>query len=242
MAVLLACASVPTTGQTTAAFSPSADEVIARMSKREVQRETVSGGYTGTRQYVLENHLFAKHAQMIVSVAGDPDGTTHFQVVSKEGWNSGNNYLRQALETESEVSRPSMRPMSRITKDNYAFQMIGTDLLNGRTAYVIEVIPKRQDVYLFRGRIWVDAEDYALARIDGQLAKTPSYWIRVVHFTLEYRKSGGFWFPWSSTSTSEVRVFGDTYVTIRFLDYSPQPASAAKHSDLSPREASYVKH
>jgi len=230
------------TGQTTATFSPSADEVIARMSRREVQRETVAGGYTGARQYDLENHLFAKHAQMIVSVACDPDGTTHFQVVSKEGWNSGNNALRQVLETESEVSRPSMRPMSRITKDNYAFQMIGTVLLNGRTAYVIDVIPKRQDVYLFQGRIWVDAEDYALARIDGQLAKTPSYWIRIVRFTLEYRKSGGFWFPCLSTSTSEVRMFGATDVTIRFLDCFPQSASAGKHSDLSPREASYVKH
>jgi hypothetical protein len=242
MAALIACASVPMTGQTAPGFSLSADEVIARMSARDVQRETMAGGYTGTRQYDLENHLFAKHAQMIVNVACDPDRKRHFQVVSKEGWNFGNNALRQALETESNISRPSVRPMTLVTKDNYASQMIGTALLNGRIAYVIDVVPKRQDVYLFRGRIWVDAEDYALARMEGQLAKTPSYWIRTVRFTFEFRKSGEYWFPWLSTSTSEVRMLGATDVTIRFFDYSPVSVSVVGQSALSSMEASYVKH
>jgi hypothetical protein len=166
----------------------------------------------------------------------------HFQIVSKEGWNSGNSSLRQALETESQISRPMTRPMTLINKDNYALQMMGTALLNGRISYVIGVVPKRQEVYLFRGKIWVDAEDYALARIEGQLAKTPSIWIRTVSFTLEFRKSGEYWFPSLSTSTSDVRVFGPTKVNIRFLEYSPQSASAANHSGLSSLEASYVRH
>jgi hypothetical protein len=241
-AALLACLSVPLAGQATAAPSPSADEVIAKMFARDTQRETAASGYTGIRQYDLENQQFAKHSHMVVSVVCDPDGTMHFRVKSKEGWNSGNNAIRQALETESEVTRPSMRPMTLVNKENYAFQMIGTALLNGRNAYVIDVVPQRQEIYLFRGKIWVDAEDYALARIEGQLAKTPSYWVRTVHFTFEFRKNGEYWFPSSTTSTSDVRIFGATVVNIRFLDYSPLSASAAKHFDLSPMEASYVQH
>jgi hypothetical protein len=242
IAALLACISVPLTGQVTTTHSPSADEVIARMLAHEMQRETAAHGYTGIRQYDLENPLFAKHAHLVANVTCDPDGTMHFQIVSKEGWSSGNISLRQALEMESEFSRPMTRPMTQINKDNYTLQMMGTTLLNGRTAYVIDVVPKRQEVYLFRGRIWVDAEDFALARIEGQLAKTPSIWIRTVHFTLEFRKNGEYWFPSLSTSTSDVRVFGPTSVNIQFLDYSPQAASAAKHFDLSPLEASYVQH
>jgi hypothetical protein len=242
IAALLACVSVPLIGQATASPAPSADEVIARMLAREMQRETAARGYTGIRQYDLENPQFTKHAHLVANVACDPDGTVHFQIVSKEGWNSGNNSLRQALQTESEVSRPSVRPMTLINKDNYTLQMMGTALLNGRIAYVIDVAPKRQEVYLFQGKIWVDAEDYALARIEGQLAKTPSIWIRTVRFTLEYRKSGEYWFPWLSTSTSDVRIFGPTNVSIRFLDYSPLSAAAGKHAGLSPTEASYVQH
>jgi hypothetical protein len=239
---LLACASVPITGQTGVTSHPSADEVITEMSTRQLQREPLVGGYVGTRQYDLENHLLTKRAHLIAAVTCEPDGAMHYQIVSKEGWNAGNNALRQALETESQVSRPSVRPMTLITKDNYGFQMIGTLLLNGRTVYVIDVVPKRQEVYLFRGRIWVDAEDYALTRVEGQLAKTPSYWIRSVHFTLEFQKNGEYWFPSLSTSTSEVRIFGPTDVKIRFLDYSPLSAAAEKHSGLSSMEASYVKH
>jgi hypothetical protein len=241
IAALLACIS-PLTGRATTAHSPSGDEVVARMLAREMQRETTAHGYTGIRQYDLENPQFAKHSHLVANVTCEPDGTMQFQIVSKEGWNSGNSSLRQALETESEASRPMTRPMTQINKDNYAFQAMGTALLNGRTAYVIDVVPKRQEVYLFRGKIWVDAEDFALARIEGQLAKTPSIWIRTVRFTLEFRKSGEYWFPSLSTSTSDVRVFGPTSVNIQFLDYSPQSASAAKHFDLSPMEASYVQH
>jgi outer membrane lipoprotein-sorting protein len=242
IAVLLACVPVPMTGQANTVPSPSAEDVIARMSARNVQREAEVGGYTGTRQYNLENRLLAKHARMVVNVTSDPNGTRHFAVVSKDGWNLGNNALRQALETESEITRPSMRPTSLVTRENYTFQMIGTAVLNGRTSFVIEIIPKRQETYLFQGRIWVDSEDYALARIEGQLAKSPSYWVRSVHFTLDYRKNGAYWFPSSVASSSDVRIFGMTEVDIQFLNYSPLCQSAGKHSNLSPLEASNVKH
>ncbi len=212
------------------------------MSARDVERETAAGGYTGTRQYDLENRRSGTQSHMIVNVACDPNGSILFHEVSKEGWNSGNGALSKSLETESEISRPSIRPMTLFNENNYAFQMIGTALLNGRNAYVIDVVPKRREVYLLRGKIWVDVEDYALARIDGQLATTASYWVRAVHLTLEFRKSGEYWFPWSSTSTSEVRVFGPTDVNIQFLDYSPLSEPGGKQSDLSSMEASYVNH
>jgi hypothetical protein len=242
ISALLACLSAPLIAQANDGTSLTADEVIARMFTHDVERETAAGGYTGIRQYDFVNHQLDKRAQMVASVASDPDGTTHFQIVSKEGWSLGNDSLRQAMDSESQISRPSVRPMTLVTKDNYAFQMIGTTLLNDRTAYVIDVVPKRQETYLFRGRIWVDAEDYALARIEGQLAKSPSYWIRRVRFTLEYRKNGAYWFPWLGTSACDVRILGTTEVNIRFVDYSPLSASGGKRSGLSPTEARYVKH
>ena len=40
--------------------------------------------------------------------------------------------------------------------------MIGSEKAGDRTVYTIDVTPKRREKYLFRGRIWVDGEDYAL--------------------------------------------------------------------------------
>ena len=141
--------------------TPTADEVVATMFARDSARESASGGYVGDREYVLENHKFQKRAQMEVRVTCERNGTKHFEVMSEDGWKSANKrVLRQMLATESDSSRPDTRPQNRITSDNYTFRMIETSVLDGRTAYVIEAIPNREDKSLFRGRIWVDAEDY----------------------------------------------------------------------------------
>jgi hypothetical protein len=243
ISAVFACASVPLICQAITTPSPSADEVIARMFARDVQREIAAGGYTGNRLYVLGIPTFGKQARMVVSIICSPDGTKNFQVVSEQGWKSANNrVLRKMLESESETSRPLVRPKARINSDNYAFQLIKTAPLDGRLAYEIEVLPMRQDAYLFRGRIWVDAEDYALARVEGEPAKNPSFWIRSVHFTQEYRKSGEYWFPWSTTSMSVARIFGKTEVDIHYYDYVPCSRNTDRDSNPEIAEARYAKH
>lgn len=222
IAALSIAASCAAVGQSGPSPVPAASEVVGRMFKQDMQREAASGGYTGLRQYTLENPRFGKHASMEVRVACDADGTEHFQIVSENGWKSGNDrVLRRMLEEESETSRPPEQPKIRISSDNYTFQMIGTDLLDGRPAYVIGVFPKRRDELLFRGRIWVDTSDYALARAQGQIANNPSFWVRSINFTWESRKRDGYWFPVSTTGISEVRLLGRIEVNVRYLNYSP---------------------
>jgi hypothetical protein len=204
---------------------PSAEEIIARMLDRNSQREKLQGGYSGTRRYVLENEKLNKHAEMLVSVSCDPDGTKHFEIVSERGWNSANKHvLRKMLESESQTSQPQVRERTSISPDNYKFQMIGNDSLESRPVYVIEVLPKRQDKYLFEGRIWVDAEDFAVVRAEGKPAKNPSFWTHSVNFVQVYHKSGTFWFPLSTESVTDARFFGKTAVSIRYFDYQPNSA------------------
>ncbi len=40
--------------------------------------------------------------------------------------------------------------------------------------HVLEVVPKTPNRFLIRGRIWVDAEDYAITGIEGTPARNPS--------------------------------------------------------------------
>ena len=221
--------------------TPTADEVVANMNARDTLREAASGGYTGSREYVLDNQLFQKRAQIVVRVTCDRTGTKHFEVVSEDGWKSANKrVLRQMLATESDSSRPEMRPRNRITADNYTFRMIDNEERDGRTAYVIEVFPKREDKSLFRGRIWVDAEDYALARVEGEPAKNPSFWTRKVDFVQEYYKAGEYWFPLETTSVTEARMFGTTEVSIRYFDYEPALEPPTPATDYTLTEAHYA--
>ena len=227
-------------GQTPA---PTADDVVATMLTRDGAREAASGGYTGQREYILENHRMNKRAEMLVSIICDSNGEKHFQVISEDGWKSANKrVLQQMVETESENSRPLIRAKSRITSENYTFRMIETTSLDGRMTYVIEAIPKRDYKSLFRGRIWVDTEDYALARVEGEPAKNPSFWTHSVHFVQQYQKSGAFWFPLATTSVTNARIFGTTDVSIRYFDYKANCDAPYPSSDPSLWEAKNAGH
>src|SRR5208337_4728653 len=223
-----------------------ADEVIAKLINHNSQRDTLGGGYTGSRRYVLDNQRLNKRAEMLVSVKCDPNGTKHFEVVSEEGWKSANKrVVRKMLESETETSQPQIRPATSLTPENYRFQMLGNDSLDARPVYVIQVVPKREDKYLFEGRIWVDAEDFAVVRVEGKPAKNPSFWTHSIHFVQQYHKSGTFWFPFSTESVTEARIFGRTDVTISYFDYQPNSSAApstSEKADMARIEVDYAQY
>jgi hypothetical protein len=234
-ALLLLPASVTVADE--APSLPTATEIVTRMGSRDLQRQVSIEGYAGMRRYVLDNQKLHKRAEMLVQVQGDPDGTKHFEVVSEEGWKAAHKHvLRKMLESESETSRPEMRATTKLNLENYDFELIGTEMVADRPAYVLEIQPKRKEKYLFRGRIWVDAEDYALVRAEGSPAKNPSFWTKSTHFVQIYQKSGPLWFPRSTQSVTEAHIFGTTDVDIEYFDYAPKTTHAADNSVMSAKE------
>lgn len=216
------------------ATTPTAEEIVTRMTAHDLARQSSIEGYAGMRRYVLENHEFHKRAEMLVQVQGDKDGTKHFDVVSEDGWKAAHKHvLHKMLESETETSRPEKRSGARLNAENYEFSFIGTELAAGRTAHVLEVRPKRSDKYLFDGRIWVDAEDYALVRAEGKPAKKPSFWTKSIHFVQVYHKCGPVWFPLSTQSVTEAHLFGTTDVSIEYFDYAPKTPNSSGNSVVS---------
>jgi hypothetical protein len=220
--VLLLLAASSIIAADSSAQVPTAEEIVTRMGAHDLQRQTSTEGYAGMRRYVLENHHFDKRSEIVVRVRADQDGTKHFDVVSEEGWKAANTHvLRKMVESEAETSRPDMRSKTKLNLENYDFEITGTELVSARPTYVLEVTPKRKDKYLIRGRIWIDAKDYALVRAEGSPAKNPSFWTKSTHFVQIYYKSGPFWFPRSTQSVTEARIFGTTDVSIEYFDYTP---------------------
>ena len=240
---VLFCASGSLFAQTPDTTRLSADEIMATVFAKDSVRETMGAGYTGKREYMLENHKMNKRAEMQVSVAGDPDGTKHFEVVSEDGWKPAHKHVfRKMLESEIETSLPNSRSKTRLVPENYQFNLLGYEYREGRPVYIIEALPKRNDKYLFRGRICVDAQDYAVARIEGEPAKNASFWIHSTHFVAQYQRSGPFWYPTSTTSVTEARVFGTTEVNIHYFDYRPVAGYPKQQTNSFPVEAHYVQH
>jgi hypothetical protein len=83
----------------------------------------------------------------------------------------------------------------------------------------LEISPKTKNQFMVRGRIWVDAEDFAITRLEGSPAKNPSFWIHSIHVVHRYERIGKFWLPVMNQSRAEARIFGPTEVGIEYFDY-----------------------
>lgn len=62
---------------------PSADDVVAKMLRGDVERRSELRGYTALRRYVAVNQ--GRRAVMVVRVDCTPDGAKQFTVISEEG-------------------------------------------------------------------------------------------------------------------------------------------------------------
>ncbi|HUK47587.1 MAG TPA: hypothetical protein VLW06_08350 [Terriglobales bacterium] len=201
---------------------PSTDNVINKMMEFDAQRQSQMTGYTALRHYSAVNH--SRHADMLVQVTCGSDGAKQFDVLSEEGSGSIRKHVfRKLLSEETEATRRRERRDTRIIPANYDFKVIGQEPLATGPAYVLEVSPKTENKYLIRGKIWVDANDYSIVRIEGQPARNPSFWVRSVHFVHTYQKVGPFWFASSTHTTSEIRIFGEAELTIENSAYTLIP-------------------
>jgi outer membrane lipoprotein-sorting protein len=205
---------------------PSAEDVIAKMMQFDAQRQSQQSGYTATRHYVAVNKK--RRAEMLVSVSCDSNGAKQFAILSEEGSGSIRTHLFQKLlSEETEASRRGTRNSTRVTPANYNFQIVGQETLGTGPAYVLEISPRTKNKYLIDGKIWIDSQDYSIVRIEGRPASNPSFWVHEVHFVHTYEKVGQFWFAASTDTTSQVRIFGDSELTIENTDYKLNPPDKA---------------
>jgi len=225
--LIVVLANVIASGNSTPAL-PTADEVVARMMAHDAERLATLHEFTAMRRYVLENRNHHKRAEMLVRMICRADGSKQFAIVSENGWGGARKHVfPRLLEAETEAARPGLRERSRITPENYSFGMAGTESVRGRQAYVISIEPKTPNKFLARGKIYVDADEYAILRVEGTPAKNPSFWVKSVHFVHDYDKSGSYWFPASDHSVTDVRIFGATEMTIDYFGYKSNGETAS---------------
>lgn len=212
------------------------DEIVARMIQMDEGRRATLQSYISTRRYSVDNKRFKKHAEMTVRVNYAFPGTKSYEVISQKG--SGiirKRALQKIIDAEVEASKESNGDRSRIIPENYEFELLGTEVVEGRSCYVLKITPKTENKFLVRGRIWVDAADFAIARMEGSPAKNPSFWTRDVQVEHQYMKHGQVWLPRTNFSRSKIRIFGPTELTIDYFEYQingvgelPESANASK--------------
>jgi hypothetical protein len=107
-----------------------------------------------------------------------------------------------------------------INPENYTLEVVGREMVDNSECLVVRAVARRKERDLFTGQIWIDQQSFAIVKIAGELAKSPSFWIKNVHFIRGYRQVGEFWLPSTEQAVSLIRIFGRETFTIDYHDYA----------------------
>jgi len=216
----------------------TSEQVVERMVAMNQQRAEALRSYTATRLYHLEYHgLKDKSADVVVKMTYHWPDRKQFIIVSENGSELlRNRVLKRLLRAEVEAMQEENRQRSAIHPDNYEFRLVGYERAPRTEFYVLDVTPKVNDKFLFRGRIWVEAQDFAIARIEGEPAKNPSWWTKRNDIQHSYKKWGDFWLPARNETVTQLRIVGRAWLTIEYKDYEITEVRSVQAT--SPVEAS----
>jgi hypothetical protein len=198
------------------------EEIVARMVERNLERARALGAYRGTRVYHLEYHGFpgSRDAEMVVEMKYRSPGTKDFTIRSQHGSKFIiDRIFNRMLQTEKEALAQENQSRVALNQDNYQFTLVGSENTATGPSYILSVEPRTENKLLYRGRIWVDAGDFAVVRIEATPAKNPSFWTKETKIEQVYGKVGNFWLPVFNRSSSEVRLGGHASFTIEYQDY-----------------------
>jgi hypothetical protein len=123
---------------------------------------------------------------------------------------------------KEEKDREEGRKFVREIADAYSFKLVGTELVGGREAWVIDGEPRpgfvpqmKESKFLpkFRGRVWIDKSDLQLSRLDVECLDTISWGLFLARFhkgsrfMLEQtRVNDEVWLPRQVTAKVDVRL------------------------------------
>src|SRR5262249_14237407 len=130
-----------------------------------------------------------------------------------------NHVFKKLLEGEQEAASKENQERTALSRQNYEFTLDHVEPSATGSQYVLIVTPHTANKFLYRGKIWVDAHDFAVTRIEAEPAKNPSFWIKKNQIHHEYEKVGDFWLPAANHTESSVRLGGKAILSIEYRDY-----------------------
>jgi MucB/RseB N-terminal domain len=214
---------------------PTLQQIISNLAAMNAARSAALHSYRSTRTYQVTYKGFPSGAtaKAIVQLEYTAPDKKKFTIVSQEGSKLlVSRVIRKALESEEEAAQPAMQKRSAVTEENYKFELLGMDAVAGRPCFLIKVTPRRDDKYLYDGRICVDSADFAVARVEAKPARNPSFWISRAQIEHRNAKVNDFWLPASNRSTSHVRLGGEAVLAIDYGQYQitgASPVSTLRH-------------
>lgn len=227
---LLASVAAP---RSIAADSPvpslSTDQVVDNLIRKNDERAKALLHSEATRVYRLVYHGFPsdREAEMTVQATYNSPSSKEFKIISQTGSKLVHDRVfKRLLESEQEATQPAMSARTQLNRDNYTFQLLSFEPSATGGQYILQVTPKAKSKYVYHGKIWVDATDFAVTHIEAEPAVNPSFWTKKNEIHHDYTKVDAFWLPVRNESISYVRLGGRATLTIEYKNYRVTDARA----------------
>jgi hypothetical protein len=180
---------------------------------------------------------------MEVETRTTPAGAFSWTVLDEGGSDRvRNKVFRELLETEAKAMHDGSREAAALTPANYVFLPMGTSA-DGQTQ--IHLAARRADARLVNGTLTV-GKDGAPVLLEGQVAKSPSFWIKSVTVVKRFGKVAGVVLPTSVETLADVKIVGQATFTMRYryreVDGRPITDALASSAPLLAKPTDLLRH
>jgi len=195
----------------------------------QVQHEDAARvhAFTVKRDYQILDRQRESKAKVVASITFVPPDQREYTIESAQG-GIGERVLRDFLARENEhTAQPKHKELG---PENYNFSLTGSGMVDGRNCYILELLPKRQEKELLRGRAWVDSKTFQIRRVEGVPVKSPSWWVRDLYILMSFAEVDGMWLRTLTQATANIRFKGKYEMVVRDLEYHSAPGEVVRNT------------
>ncbi|MGA9588101.1 MAG: hypothetical protein WBQ95_22405 [Terracidiphilus sp.] len=180
--------------------------------------------YTVTEHYALfrGKDQTRPTSEMLVKTTYRKQTGKSYEIVSESGssfWR--NEVLAALLDNEKHMSQPANTETALIDSTNYEMKLDenAREQINGRDCLVLDINPRRTSQFLFRGKLWVDAKDFAIVQLNGTASKSAFFLASAANVTRQYDKVSGLPMAVHAQAISGSSLLGQTVIKIDYTNY-----------------------
>lgn len=206
------------------AQTPDIGTIVRGVDSSVKNRRDRLEDYTVTEHYVVIRGKDESHpaAEMMVQTAYRKQSGKSYTILSQSGsplWR--NEVLGTLLDNEKRMSQPGQVETALINSSNYEMALDGNarEKLNGRDCLVLDITPRRNSQYLFKGKLWVDAHDFAIVQLKGTASKSAFFLARAANVSRQYDEVNGLPMATHAEAVSGSALLGETVVRIDYTNY-----------------------
>jgi hypothetical protein len=196
---------------------PDLTTLVRRISEAQAQNHTRTIPYTVTRDYkVFGTNAERPRTEVVAKVNFLPPNMKTYDIDQSTG-GMGEKVIRRILDHEVDAARDPREMM--VNEQNYRFDYDGEESVDKLPCYRLTIAPKHDRKDLLNATIWVDKNSYRIVRMEGEPAKSPSFWVKDVHLVLDFGEVAGMWMQTEIHALARLRFGGEYKIVSQDLDY-----------------------